>query len=157
MMLKRVVLQEGSSYREKCTGCRMCEVICSFRDGVVNPRRSRIRVIRASDGDELPTVCYQCGRPKCAEACPTGAIVRGLETIKIITQKCTGCALCVAACPFGAIHIDPTGLAIACDLCGGLPRCVDQCPTRVLKLQTIDTESLSRNKALGYRERGRRA
>jgi len=32
---------------EKCTGCRLCELVCSvMHDGVSNPARSRIKVMR---------------------------------------------------------------------------------------------------------------
>ena len=32
---------------EKCTGCRLCEVVCSvFHDGVSNANRSRIKIMR---------------------------------------------------------------------------------------------------------------
>ena len=32
---------------EKCTGCRLCELVCAvYHDGVSNPARSRIRVLK---------------------------------------------------------------------------------------------------------------
>ena len=32
---------------EKCTGCRLCELVCSvFHDGVSNASRSRIKIMK---------------------------------------------------------------------------------------------------------------
>ena len=35
---------------EKCTGCRLCEQVCTvMHDGVSNPARSRIKVVKWED------------------------------------------------------------------------------------------------------------
>jgi anaerobic carbon-monoxide dehydrogenase iron sulfur subunit len=62
---------------EKCTGCRVCELVCSMaRDGIYNPKRSRIRVLRHAELDvSIPVVdatCDLCG--KCTEWCFQEAI-----------------------------------------------------------------------------------
>jgi electron transfer flavoprotein alpha subunit len=47
--------------------------------------------------------------------------------IKIVLEKCTGCALCVRVCPFGAIKVEDKKAVIdlsKCNLCGA---CVDSC------------------------------
>jgi carbon-monoxide dehydrogenase iron sulfur subunit len=32
---------------QKCTGCRLCELVCAvFHDGISNPSRSRIKVMK---------------------------------------------------------------------------------------------------------------
>ncbi|MBR9675728.1 4Fe-4S binding protein [Candidatus Woesearchaeota archaeon] len=41
----------------------------------------------------------------CVEACPTGALIRE-DTIKIIPENCTDCALCISACEYEAIRIE---------------------------------------------------
>jgi len=122
---------------DKCTGCRVCEVACSyFKNGRVNPRKARIRVTRLSRiGFDKPSVCIQCPNPKCVTACPVEALVKNppLGTIELLENKCTGCAACVDACPMGAINTDPdTGLPLICDLCGGEPKCVEYCPKNAL-------------------------
>ena len=39
---------------EKCTGCRLCELVCSvFHDGVSNASRSRIKVMKWETGRAL--------------------------------------------------------------------------------------------------------
>ena len=122
---------------DKCTGCRICEVACSyFKTGKFNPRKSRIRVTRLPRiGFDKPYVCIQCPNAKCVTACPVEALEKQspLGTIKLLDNKCTGCAACVDACPMGAVNIDPeTGLPLICDLCDGEPKCVEYCPKDAL-------------------------
>lgn len=117
---------------EKCTGCRICELICSMTHyGESNPKRSRIHVYKLERFFvDVPMVCKQCPDPSCAAACPIEVLKRGAEHImKVDEERCTGCGQCVEACPFGAISIDPsTRTAIVCDLCHGQPKCVKWCP-----------------------------
>lgn len=58
---------------DRCTGCRICELICSMTCyGEYNPRRSHIRLLRNREMDvkvaALDAVCDFCGR--CVEWCP---------------------------------------------------------------------------------------
>ena len=62
---------------EKCTGCRVCELICSMvRSGEYNPQKSCIKVLRNMELDvNIPVIevaCDFCG--KCTEWCFPGAI-----------------------------------------------------------------------------------
>ena len=62
---------------EKCTGCRICELICSItKQREYNPRKSYIRVLFNNEfGVYIPvlkTDCDFCGR--CVEWCPTKAL-----------------------------------------------------------------------------------
>lgn len=57
------------------------------------------------------------------------------EKIKIILEKCGGCALCVRACPFGAIKVENKKAVIdlsKCNLCGA---CVDSCKFSAIILE----------------------
>ncbi|NLC68636.1 MAG: electron transfer flavoprotein subunit alpha [Clostridiaceae bacterium] len=49
-----------------------------------------------------------------------------MASIKIITEKCTGCKLCIRACPYGAIEVENRKAKILdnCTLCGA---CVESC------------------------------
>jgi len=39
---------------EKCTGCRLCELVCSvYHDGVSNAARSRIKIMKWEAGNIL--------------------------------------------------------------------------------------------------------
>jgi len=131
---------------KKCSGCRICELMCSMIhfDGNVNPRLARIRVEinRRPNSDEspvaidVPHVCRQCDPAPCEEACTSGAFVRDDQRgIWIIdSKKCTGCGLCEEACPFDMIVIREE-IAMKCDLCKGKYVCVNYCPTGALILE----------------------
>ena len=123
----------------KCTGCRICELFCAFhREGVINPKKARIRVVREEPAIDKVIACRHCAKPTCVKACLPGAIAKDAKTglVLIDEAKCTGCGACVEACPFGAVAINPDRrVAINCDLCGF---CVARCPPRVLKIVTAE-------------------
>ena len=59
---------------EKCTGCRICELICSMeKRGEYNPQKSYIRVLRNREMDvNIPVLDVRCDLcNKCVEWCPT--------------------------------------------------------------------------------------
>jgi formate hydrogenlyase subunit 6/NADH:ubiquinone oxidoreductase subunit I len=54
------------------------------------------------------TPCVSCGR--CAETCPTGALMpkpRVLEKYDIDESRCILCGICVDACPYDALRCGP--------------------------------------------------
>jgi len=123
---------------EKCTGCRLCEQVCSVKhEGVSNPARSRIRVVKwEEEGLYIPMVCQQCEPAPCIYACPTKSRSRDDHLARVMTDydRCIGYKTCVVACPFGAVCFDPLAKkVISCDLCDGEPVCVKFCETRALQ------------------------
>jgi carbon-monoxide dehydrogenase iron sulfur subunit len=71
---------------EKCTGCRMCQLACSFRHlGEFNPLKAYIVVNRnhgvRTIGIEFTEECTWCG--DCAHFCAYGA----LELKKSLKEK----------------------------------------------------------------------
>ncbi|RLF98060.1 MAG: hypothetical protein DRN49_06520, partial [Thaumarchaeota archaeon] len=79
---------------DKCTGCRLCELICSIQHyRVFNPRRSRITVIRDDEkGVFIPITCFQCEDPPCMKICPVHAIYRDKNgAVRIDYERCIGC------------------------------------------------------------------
>ena len=63
--------------QEKCTGCKICELICSMtKFGEYNPGKSHIRLIRNRELDvnviALDMRCDYCGI--CASWCPNGIL-----------------------------------------------------------------------------------
>lgn len=117
---------------QKCTGCRQCEMVCSYaHEGEYSPVLSRVRVVKFEERClAVPTVCADCRRQVCLEACPTGALRTRADGAVVVSEaKCIGCKECVLACPFGAASIHPDkGTAFRCDLCDGQPQCVAVCP-----------------------------
>ena len=123
---------------KKCTGCRLCEVSCSFRDHIdFNPRKANIHIKKNEEtGLDKPLVCRQCKNAKCAEACPEKAIRRmpDMGVWQIESSLCTGCYLCIEACPFNGIYAGINNIAHKCDLClDQYPACVDICPSNALR------------------------
>jgi len=121
-----------------CSGCRSCELACSYRhEGVFAPSLSRITVRKDEVGGvDEPVVCRQCGVARCVQVCPCGALARNPRTgaVRVDAGLCMRCGDCVAACPFGAIRIHPdTALPLICDLCDGDPACVGRCATGALR------------------------
>jgi len=122
---------------EKCTGCRLCELVCSVRHHhVSNPARARIRVVKwESEGTYVPVSCQQCEDAPCAGACPAKAIARnaGMGRVEIGYERCIGCRTCVSVCPFGAMHfVAAERKVIKCDLCDGEPQCVRFCDMKAV-------------------------
>lgn len=134
----------------ECTGCRICELTCAFkREGVLNPKESRVRVKRSEPALDLPVACKQCEDAPCIDACPQDAIGRDDSgVVRINEDDCIGCGACVEACPFGAIWLHPErGKAIKCDLCG---ECVERCPVGALKI--VDSDKIAEEKREEYIE-----
>jgi carbon-monoxide dehydrogenase iron sulfur subunit len=121
---------------EKCVGCGICEFACSLeKEGVPNPIKSRIRIIRGPPFIHLATTCRQCEDTPCIRACPKEALNQSKETGAILVneQKCDGCTWCLEACAYGAIRYDPDAdTVVICDLCDGNPKCKEMCPEEAI-------------------------
>ena len=69
---------------EKCTGCRVCQMECSFRyHKKFSPALANIRIL------ETPA--------------------RGLSYVIEYTDDCHGCLTCASACVFGALEVEKGG------------------------------------------------
>lgn len=130
-------------YPDLCTGCRQCELACSFaHEGVYSPALSRIRLVKFEDRClSVPVVCSYCDRPPCEAACPTGAMSAAPDGryARVREDRCIGCKECMHACPLGAVQMNPaTGAALRCDLCQGDPACVKVCVPGAIRYETAD-------------------
>ena len=128
----------------RCTGCRTCELACSFTHSVNGkPGLSRIYPLETGFKDLwVPVTCLQCDDAACAKSCLVDAITRNEETGAMVLdpEKCVRCMACVAACPFGCSLLDThNDLVVKCDLCGGDPACAHFCPTKALEYLPIET------------------
>jgi len=100
-----------------CTGCGLCELVCStYNDGVASPELSRLRISRLRhiglwDGTALftPEVCYQCVEPACLNEClkkAKGAIkvdeTNGTRARVVDEETCSGDCIdiCNEGCPW---------------------------------------------------------
>ena len=144
---------------EKCIGCQLCELACSYtKTGEFNVYRSRIRTIRAEEILITAVACRTCEDAPCVTACPRDALrqdpITGL--IHIDPDRCDGCTWCIEACDFGAISINPeTKMAEICDLCEDEedgPQCVKWCPKEALELTTPDQRAQRARRKLAIEE-----
>lgn len=126
---------------DKCTGCHRCDLWCSLtKDGVCNPARSRVHVIRREPDLDTPVACTQCGI--CLAACPYDAIERNIKTGAVVIKEasCKKCGICVMVCPIGMVTYPPDSkVPVKCDLCGGTPECVKHCRDGALTYQDFST------------------
>lgn len=134
---------------ELCTGCRLCEMVCSVKkEGVSDPSRSRIRIIKwEAEGFYIPMFCQQCEEPVCSTVCPVNAIEKNEETGKVTTNLdlCVGCRSCLTTCPLGGLGFDcKEKKMLRCDQCDGDPACVKYCDTKAI--QYVESEKVQPKK-----------
>jgi Fe-S-cluster-containing hydrogenase component 2 len=127
---------------DKCSGCRVCEIVCSYvHTKSFRPFASRITVLKDDvSGMDYPVVCHQCSDCKASRACSSSAITREQNCkLKIDYKACIGCGACVKACKYSALKMLDE-VPIICDLCNDSPACVSRCPTRSLSYVEDKTE-----------------
>ncbi|WP_051533914.1 4Fe-4S dicluster domain-containing protein [Desulfitibacter alkalitolerans] len=143
---------------KKCIGCRICEQWCSISHfGVLNPKKSRIRVSRNHDDfiNEL-FVCRQCEDKPCIDECPDKIKALSMDEefrrINVNEEECIACKKCAKVCPYGAINVHPTEkYVIICTLCNGDPQCVKHCPEQALEyIERKELEELNQTQEGGY-------
>ena len=114
--------------KEKCSGCHLCEMVCSlFHLGTINIEKSAIRIRKDDLGSSLhsPALCHQCKEMKCLQG---EDVNEELERKKFVWSTVRA-----GKCPFGALPV-LDGHAYHCDLCGGNPQCVKVCTPWALTL-----------------------
>ena len=141
---------------EKCTGCRLCELVCSVKhDGISNPMRSRIRVMKwENEGLYIPVSCQQCQDAPCMNGCPVNAISRNdeLGSVEVDYDICIGCRTCVGVCPFGAMSFNTIDRRVLkCDHCDGDPQCVRFCEVKAVEFIEADDVSLIKSRKAAQR------
>jgi Fe-S-cluster-containing hydrogenase component 2 len=141
---------------QKCTGCRLCELVCSVsHDGISNPARSRIRVMKwEAEGLYVPMSCQQCQDAPCKLVCPVKAISRDEEKGHVFVDYdvCIGCRSCISACPFGAMSFNLKEKKVfKCDLCDGAPQCVRFCEVKAVDFIDVDEVSVIKKRSAAKR------
>ena len=113
----------------KCSGCRLCEIVCSlWHLGVVNTEKSAIRIHQDDLDTSLnrPTLCRRCRDMRCINA-EEAVEARGRDAFLWDPAR-------AERCPFQALGVFEDK-AYHCDLCGGRPRCVTVCTTGALRIR----------------------
>jgi len=136
---------------EKCTGCRLCELVCAVKhDGISNPTRSRIRVMKwEMEGLYIPMSCQQCQDAPCLNVCPVKALSRDEDLGRVVVDYdvCIGCRTCVSVCPFGAMSFNTIDRKVfKCDLCDGDPQCVRFCDRKAVDYVNADDVSIDKKR-----------
>lgn len=138
--------------QETCIGCKTCVSACQKGRGFDGFSNRRVYNFAFEDGQETITYftsvsCNHCGKPACAEACPTTAMHKDEETglVLVDESKCIACGYCALACPYNAPQVvRDLGQSVKCDGCneatraGHNPFCVDSCPTESLQLVSLE-------------------
>jgi len=142
---------------EKCTNCRTCELVCSFKHfDKFNPTLSAVAVIDfAEDVVSVPLMCLQCEDPACQKVCKVGAItVEAGGKVVYNNDKCILCKLCVQACPFGSVVFSTSShKLLRCDLCGDDPQCAIWCaPGAIVYADSADDLERRRAVAEGFKD-----
>ena len=136
----------------KCSGCRVCQVVCKDRNNLdVGIRYREVHTYTVGSfpnvsGYNYSGACNHCADPACLAACPAGAIHKLADGTVVIDQEtCIGCGTCVRTCPYGAPKLDPAvGVSGKCDGCytlrakGEQPACVTSCLCRALDFGDLD-------------------
>ena len=112
----------------KCTGCRLCEMVCSLHhvENTFNSRRSRIRVFTLGD------FCY----PVLAGPYTEAECNSKLDEV-IDGRDYDYCIVCRASCPAKPFFKEPElDIPLKCDFCGepADPQCVKVCSPKALTL-----------------------
>jgi Fe-S-cluster-containing hydrogenase component 2 len=141
---------------EKCTGCRLCETVCSMHhEKVLDLTKARIHVVKwETAGLYIPIICQQCDDPICETVCPVKAMKHDVKTgaIQIDYNLCVGCRLCVQMCPFGGVEINSkAGKVFKCDLCQGEPTCVKFCDPKALQYLNATAVNVKKRRAAAER------
>src|SRR5512135_3479662 len=86
--------------KEKCSGCHLCEMVCSLVHlGLINVERSAIRVEKDDLGSCLntPVVCRQCKKMVCLSGEQVDAVT---EKKRFVWPK-----MRAERCPFNAVGL----------------------------------------------------
>ncbi len=110
-----------------CTGCHLCQLICSYtKTGKFDLEKARISIIERDEPGFIPMICRNCEEPPCADACPAGAITKKDKHVILNEEQCIGCNMCVMVCPFNAIG-QGNHKNYNCDHCCGKEKCAEIC------------------------------
>jgi len=128
----------------KCSGCKRCEVNCSFfHTGRTGRSLSRVKVMKVEGiGVDFPILCQLCKERFCINCAQDAIQIGELGQIIVSPTLCNACGACERSCPIGAIEL-VEDIPCVCDLCGGDPRCIKECNLGALRFEPEKRETVS--------------
>lgn len=114
---------------EKCTGCHLCELVCSMHHlGIINTEKSAIRIHKDDLKTSLntPVVCRQCKQMKCLDGEEVAAASARQQFLWAKERA--------ERCPFDSLGVLGDD-AFHCNLCDGHPQCVRVCTTAAIRVK----------------------
>lgn len=142
MLTKSIAQQKVLIYDpERCTGCRYCEIACSFKNfNTIDFEKCHLHItFDETTGRYESVYCLHCEEPVCAASCPKEAITKDEEMgwITINPLKCIGCKTCTFSCPLSAPWFnDGNRISMKCNFCDGNPVCAMYCSPGALRVVT---------------------
>ena len=116
----------------RCTGCGLCEKICSKAWHKTEDReKSAIRVNAIGEGGYSVAVCDQCG--DCINMCSLMALKMAANgVVRLDKKSCVGCLVCVGECTRGFMRYHAElPVPFKCAACG---LCAKSCPGGALNI-----------------------
>lgn len=116
----------------KCTGCGVCENVCSKTFYKVEDRKkSAIRITKNEDSSFAIAVCDQCG--DCMWMCSEMSLSRAPNGVVRLDKKtCVGCLICVGECLRNYFfYHEELPVPFKCSACG---LCAKACPGGALAI-----------------------
>ena len=123
----------------KCTGCGICEEVCSkayYKEA--DREKSAIRISADNKGGYTIAVCDQCG--DCRGMCSMMSLMTNKQGVVRLDKKtCVGCLICVAECLKGYMFFnDGLPTPFKCVACG---LCAKSCPGEALSVVEATEEA----------------